>query len=121
MEKLEKLVKSIHNLFELEEQKRKTLEKLLEAIHIKEYKQMNPSAKSVVLATYLMSNPETKTVEKYLTYECVDSKDHKRLDRLQKKYFSQYRKLTLKSYDLSKVPIDKEIATLQKQVTKSLN
>jgi len=121
MEKLEKLVKSIHNLFELEERKREILEKLLEAIHVKEYKKENPTAKSVVIASYYMSNLETKAVEKYPTYECVDSKDHKRLDKLQKKYYSQYRKLTLKSYDLSKVPIDKEIATLQTQITKSLN
>jgi len=118
---LEKLVKSIHNLFELEEKKRETLNKLIEALYVKDYAEKNPLAKSVILASYYMSNLETKKVEKYLTYECVDSKDHKRIDRLQKKYISQYRKLTLKSYDLTKFIPNKTIATCQQQITKALN
>ena len=68
-----------------------------------------------------MSNIDTKKVEKYPTYECVDSKDHKRIDRLQKKYFSQYRKLTIKSYDLTKFIPDKTVATIQENITRSLN
>lgn len=106
---------------ELEEQKVKKLFQLLEALYVKDYKEKNPNAKSVILATYYMSNLETKKVEKYPTYECVDSKDHKRIDRLQKKYFSQYRKLTIKSYDLTKFIPDKTVATVQENITKSLN
>jgi len=120
MSKLLKLQDSIFKLMELEEQKHKTLLKLLEALHVKDYKEKNPNAKSVILASYFMSNLDTKKVEKYPTYECVDSKDHKRIDRLQRKYHSQYRKLTIKSYDLSKYN-GKMIGTVQEQITRSLN
>ena len=118
---IHKLQDSIYKLMELEEKKRELLFKLLEAIYVKDYKEKNPDAKSVILATYYMSNIDTKKVEKYPTYELVDSKDHKRIDRLQKKYFSQYRKLTIKSYDLTKFIPDKTVATVQEQITKSLN
>lgn len=118
---LHKLQDSIYDLMELEEKKRETLFKLLEALYIKDYKEKNPLAKSVILATYYMSNVDTKKVEKYPTYECVDSKDHKRIDRLQKKYFSQYRKLTIKSYDLTKFVSGKTVATVQESITKALN
>ena len=106
---------------ELEEKKQELLFKLIEALYVKDYKEKNPLAKSVILASYYMSNIDTKKVEKYPTYECVDSKDHKSIDRLQKKYFSQYRKLTIKSYDLTKFIPDKTVATVQENITRALN
>ena len=119
--KLRKLQEMIYDMMLLDEKKHELQLKLLEALHVKDYKDKNPNAKSVVLATYFMSNLDTKKVEKHLTYECVDSKDHKRIDRLQKKYFSQYRKLTIKSYDLTKFIPNKTVATCQEQITKALN
>ena len=108
-------------MIELDEKKHELQQKLLEALYVKDYKEKNPKAKSVVLASYHLSNLETKAVEKYPTYECIDSKDHKRIDRLQKKYFSQYRKLKIKSYDLTKFIPDKTVATYNEQVSKSLS
>jgi len=118
---IEKLIKNIHHMLELDEQKRELLFKLIEAIMVKDYRDKNPNAKSVIFASYYMSNIETRVVEKYPTYECIDSKDQKRIDRLQRKYQSQYRKLKIKSYDLTKFIPDKTIATCQEQITKSLN
>lgn len=115
-----KLQKNVYAMMRLDEKKHQLMLKLLEALYVKDYKEKNPKAKSVLLASYYMSNLETKKVEDYPTFECVDSKDHKRIDRLQRKYHSQYRKLSIKSYDLSKFN-GKVIGTLQEQVTKSLN
>jgi len=108
-------------MMELDEKKHQLQLKLLEALHVKDYKDKFPNAKSVLLASYYMSDIQTKKVEKYLTYECVDSKDHKRIDRLQRKYYSQYRKLTIKSYDLTKFIPDKTVATYNKLASKALN
>ena len=107
-------------MMELDEKKHELQLKLLEALHVKDYKDKNPNATSVILASYFMSNLDTKVVEKYLTYECVDSKDHKRIDRLQRKYKSQYRKLTIKSYDLTKFN-GTVIGTVQEGITRALN
>ncbi len=98
--------------------------KLLEGLHIKEYKILNPDKSSVVLAIYYIKDLKTKVVSDLPEYECVESKDHKRLDRLQKKYFSQYHKLELKSYSLKHIKIDKDdkmLAILENQITKALN
>jgi len=121
-DKLHKLQKSIYNLLELEEKKRELLFKLLEALWVKDYTEKFPDAKSVILARYFMRNLETREVEKWPTYELVDSKDHKRIDRLQSKFKPQYAQLVIKSYDLTKFNAQgKFIASVQDQITRSLN
>jgi len=106
MELLEKLNKNIHELFELNEKQHELLLKLLSALMVKEYKIKNPDAKSVILASYYLKDLKTKAIAKRPTYECVDPKDHQRINRLQKKYFSQYCKLELKSFNLNHIKID---------------
>lgn len=109
--KLNKLIKATYDLIDLEEKKHELFYQLLEALTVKDYKDKNPDAKSVVLASYHIKNKNTNEISKHPELECVASNDHKRLDRLQRKYFSQYRKLKLKSYDLTKFIPDKTIAT----------
>jgi len=124
MDILKKLSDNIHHLFELHDQQHEKLLQLLAALYVKEYKIKNPDKSSVVLASYYLKDLKSGAIDKRPTYECVDSKDHKRLDRLQKKYFSQYHKLELKSYDISHIKIDKDdkmLACLQKEITNALN
>jgi len=124
MEILKKLSDNIHNLFELHELQHKKLLQLVAALHVKEYKIKNPDKTSVVLACYYLKDLKSGAIDKRPTYECVKSNDHKRLDRLQKKYFSQYHKLNLKSYDISHIKIDKDdkmLACLQKEITSASN
>ena len=124
MEILDKLKKSTYDLFDLHKKQFELMLKLLDAFHIKEYKIKNPDKTSVVLAVYYIKDIKTKVVSELPVYECVDSKDHKRLDRLQKKYFSQYHKLELRSYCLKNIKIDKDdkmLACLQEEISRSLN
>jgi len=119
--KLLKLKKSIYDMFELEEKKHQILLKLLECLVVKDYKEQNPEATSVVLASYHVKDMDTKIISKYPELECVASNNHKRIDRLQRRFQTQYSRLKLKSYDLTKFIPDKTIATCQEQITKSLN
>lgn len=124
MEILDNLKKVTYNLFELHKKQEELMLQLLAAFHVKEYKIKNPDKTSVVLAVYYTRDLKTKVVSDLPIYECIDSKDHQRLDRLQKKYFSQYHKLELKSYDLTHIKIDandKMLACLQKEITNALN
>jgi len=124
MEILDNLKKITYNLFDLHKQQEEKLLQLLAALHVKEYKIKNPDKTSVVLAVYYIRDLKTKVVSDLPEYECVESNDHKRLDRLQRKYFSQYHKLELKSYCLKNIKIDKDdkmLACLQKEITSTLN
>lgn len=124
MDILKKLSDNIHTLFELHSQQHEKLLKLVAALHVKEYKIKNPDKKSVVLASYYLKDLKSGAIDSRPTYECIESNDHKRLDRLQRKYGSQYRKLELKSYDISHIKIDKDdkmLACLQKEITSALN
>ena len=111
-------------MFELHKQQEEKLLQLLAALYVKAYKIKNPEKDSVILAKYYIKDLKTKVVSDFPVYECVDTKDHKRIDRLQKKYFSQYHKLEIKSYCLKNIKIDKNdkmLAVLQKEITTALN
>lgn len=124
MEILKKLADNIHNMFELHDQQHEKLLQLIAALYVKEYKIKNPDKESVVLASYYLKDLKSGAIDKRPTYECIESNDHKKLDRLQRKYGSQYRKLELKSYDISHIKIDKDdkmLACLQNEITSALN
>jgi len=123
MNTLDKFIKNCHHIRDLHDLQRETLLKLIEALIVKEYKTKNPENKSVILVSYYLKDKDSKVLDKHPTFECVASNNHKRIDRLQRKYFSQYRKLTFKSYDLTKIMIDKKkvVAVIQKDVTNALN
>ena len=120
--KLEQLKEATYKLFDLQEKQKELMYKLIEALTVKDYKEKNPDAKSVVLISYYAKNVETKSIDRYKTFECIDSTDHKRINRLQN-YFgrAQYRELVFKSYDLTKFESGKTIATYQKDISKALN
>lgn len=118
-ETFKKLVESIHAMFELQVKQRELYENLLEALTVKNYKENNPEAKSVVLASYFPITKEEngKILErdKYRIYIALDRHDPEmqKILRAREAYWGKaernYKGLIIKDYDLTKFCPDKGI------------